>query len=431
MQTVRLSQDSGLIALVKVLEQPAFLLGCNAEIIFGNRKFDQQLGQSHRAFFCDSFQAHLAAAYQADFSAFIAQCRMPNCDGQRQCKVVIEHDDNALQFLVSALVRDAKVVAYFGQADPAVGIPQKGNSETAQLAKQLRLAIDAADTGVWEFDPNTGRAHWDDRILEIYGLDDNQNDRPGTLWGTYLHPDDRAEMTAYSDECLQKGLEFQCDYRVVRPDGEVRHIRSHASRTPTPGGQPKLIGVNIDVTEDYLRAKEVEQAKIQLQYDSRHDALTGLANRRLLDLATIALRKNENHPTGYAVLHLDLDHFKHVNDTLGHAAGDAVLCAVSQRLTDVIGDAGLVCRIGGDEFAVLFETAPSRNEIDGICNHIIRSVSNPIDYEGNRCKIGVSIGCAFGHVTAQESREIFLCADEALYNAKAAGRNCYRIHSTP
>jgi len=124
-----------------------------------------------------------------------------------------------------------------------------------------------------------------------------------------------------------------------------------------------------------------------------------LANRRLLDAATIALRKNENHPAGYAVLHLDLDHFKR----------DAVLCAVSQRLKDVIGEAGLVCRIGGDEFAVLFETAPSRKEIDGICNQIIRSVSNPIDYEGNRCKIGVSIGCAFGHVTAQESREIFLC----------------------
>ena len=428
---MRLCQDSGFIDLVKVLEQPAFLLGRNAEVIFGNRRFDQQLGQSHKAFFSDSFQARLGGAYQADFAAFVAQCRMPNCDGERQCKVVIENGDDAFPFLVSALVRDAKVVAYLGQADPTAGMHLKENNETAQLAEKLRLAIDAADIGVWEFDPNTGMAHWDDRMLEIYGLDDGQNDRSGTLWGTYLHPDDKADMIAYSEECVQKGLEFQHDYRIVQPDGKVRHIRSRAGHVPIPGAQPKLIGVNIDVTEDYLRAKEVEQAKIQLQYDSRHDALTGLANRRLLDVATIALRTNENHAAGYAVLHLDLDHFKHVNDTLGHAAGDLVLCAVSQRLKDVVGDAGLVCRIGGDEFAVLFETAPSRKEIDGICNHIIQSVSDPIDYEGNRCKIGVSIGCAFGHVTVQESREIFLCADEALYSAKAAGRNCYRIHPTP
>lgn len=331
---------------------------------------------------------------------------------------------------------NAKIVAFENDGVPSriVGTDtditqaKEYEGDMVQLAEKLRLAIDAAGIGVWEFDPNVGTVHWDDKMLEMYGLDDNQNNRSGTLWETYLHPDDRADMIAYSEHCLKQGLDFSHDYRVVRPDGEVRHIRSRASQAAVPGASPKLVGVNIDVTDDYRRAKELERAKAQLQYDSRHDALTGLANRRLLDETTATVLARADHTEGYAVLHLDLDHFKHVNDTLGHAAGDAVLREVAQRLKAIIGDAGLVCRIGGDEFAVLFETAPSRDSIGRTCNLIIRALSAPIMYEGYECKIGVSIGCAYGHGSVDASSEIFLRADNALYKAKAAGRNCYRVH---
>ncbi len=310
--------------------------------------------------------------------------------------------------------------------DTDVTQSRKTEEDMAQLAEKLRLAVDAAGIGVWEFNPNSGKVHWDDRMLAMYGLTDGQNDRPGEAWQSHLHPDDRDDMVAYSEHCQENGLDFSRDYRIVTSGGALRHIRSRASQVKVPGGQPKLVGVNIDVTEDYCRAKELEQAKARLHHESRHDALTGLANRRLLDETTASLNNHDAHRS-YAVLHLDLDYFKTINDTLGHAAGDAVLVKVGQTLKKIIDDRGLVCRIGGDEFAVFFATAPNTRQLHSICNELINALKEPIMYQGHPCKIGVSIGCAFGIGPSDNHADLFKRADAALYEAKSAGRNCYRV----
>lgn len=329
----------------------------------------------------------------------------------------------------------AKIMAWDDRGKPArilgtdtdISQLRENEKDLVHTAEQLRLAIDASGIGVWEFDPNTGTVHWDDTMLEIYGLTDGQNDRSGTSWENHLHPDDLAETVAYSEHCQANGLDFSRDYRIVRPDGSVRYVRSRASLVAVPGQQPKLFGVNFDMTEDHLRAQELEKAKAQLLYDSRHDALTGLANRRLLDETTKVLFSQVRPNHRYAVLHLDLDHFKEVNDTLGHAAGDAVLMSVARRLRRIIGDSGLVCRTGGDEFAILFEDAASIDTLDDVCRSIVEAISTPITFEGHLCKIGVSIGCALGRGPTDDHADIFLKADTALYAAKSAGRNCYRM----
>ncbi|MEO1314698.1 MAG: PAS domain-containing protein, partial [Pseudomonadota bacterium] len=234
--------------------------------------------------------------------------------------------------------------------DTDISLIKQNEIELQQLTSKLQLAIEAAGMGIWDYDPATCKVHWDDRMLEIYGLTDGNNHRSENLWETYIHPDDLDETKAYADHCQKNNLGFNRDYRVIRQDGAVRHVRSLARVVRTTKTESKLIGVNIDVTEDYQRAEELETARRKLEYDSRHDALTGLANRRLLDESSTQLFKDIRADQRYAVLHVDLDHFKQINDTLGHAAGDAVLVHVATHLKEIIGAAGLVSRVGGDEF---------------------------------------------------------------------------------
>ena len=331
----------------------------------------------------------------------------------------------------------AKVVEYDAEGlprrivgtDTDVTTLRRRDRDVLQLTNKLRLAIDVSGIGVWEFDPATNEVHWDDRMLEIYGITDGESIRHGDLWDTHLHPDDLEKTRAYADHCQKYGLDFHRDYRIVRPNGEVRHIRSLAGYVAASNDQGKLVGVNIDVTEDYQRTAELEEARAKLEHDARHDALTGLANRRLLDERTAELSGRVTDNCRYAALHLDLDYFKHINDTMGHAAGDAVLVYVAHTLRELIGDAGLVCRSGGDEFVVLFEQAPETGNLKAICEAIVAAFKAPYYFNDQLCAFGVSVGCSVGQGQPEQLSKIFIQAYDALYAAKDAGRGCYRFYS--
>ena len=119
--------------------------------------------------------------------------------------------------------------------------------------------------------------------IAIYGITDGQNRRSGDFWEQRLHPEDRADMIAYADKCRRENRDFMHDYRILHSSGEVRHIRSKARYVGTPDTGRKLIGVNIDITEDYRRTSELDRIRQRLEHDALHDALTGLRNRRSLD----------------------------------------------------------------------------------------------------------------------------------------------------
>lgn len=311
--------------------------------------------------------------------------------------------------------------------DTDITLVKQAETDLQQLTSKLQLAIEASGMGIWEFDPSNAKVHWDDRMLEIYGLGDNQNDRSDDAWETFIHPDDVEETVAYADKCNRENLDFNRDYRILRPDGGIRRIRSLARFVTTGNAGKKLIGVNIDVTDDYLRTQELEQARRQLEYDSRHDALTGLANRRRLDKVTHELFARVGQEDTYAVMHLDLDHFKDINDTLGHAAGDTVLIQLTNRISKIVGETGLVSRVGGDEFVILFSDAPALKQLVTLCEQIITTCKEPVIVDGHSCLVGVSIGVATGIGPPKQPSQIFIDADAALYEAKEAGRCCYRI----
>ena len=183
-------------------------------------------------------------------------------------------------------------------------------------------------------------------------------------------------------------------------------------------------GVGSDITE-------VRHTQERLTHLANVDVLSGLPNRgRVRQLLGESLRVAVAGNVPCAILFLDLDGFKPVNDTFGHPKGDAVLQAVAKRLCDEVGADGHVGRMGGDEFAIVIMDAQSRRKIEGLADRIIRSIAQPYMIDQTEIMIGVSIGCAFGPIDGATVDDLILKADLALYEAKGAGRGVAKYFSS-
>ena len=183
-------------------------------------------------------------------------------------------------------------------------------------------------------------------------------------------------------------------------------------------------GVGSDITE-------IRQTQERLTHLANVDVLSGLPNRgRVRQLLGDALRAATVSNVPCAILFLDLDGFKPVNDTFGHPKGDAVLQAVAKRLVDEVGIDGHVGRMGGDEFAIVVTDAQSRKKVEQMADRIIKAVAEPYMIDQTEIRIGVSIGCAFGPIDGATVDDLILKADLALYQAKDAGRGVARYFSS-
>ena len=183
-------------------------------------------------------------------------------------------------------------------------------------------------------------------------------------------------------------------------------------------------GVGSDVTE-------IRQTQERLTHLANMDVLSGLPNRgRVRQLLGEALRAATTGNVPCAILFLDLDGFKPVNDTFGHPKGDAVLQAVAKRLVDEVGSDGHVGRMGGDEFAIVIADAQSRKQVELLADRIIVAIKEPYMIDQTEIRIGVSIGCAFGPIDGATVDDLILKADLALYQAKDAGRGVARYFSS-
>jgi len=183
-------------------------------------------------------------------------------------------------------------------------------------------------------------------------------------------------------------------------------------------------GVGSDITD-------IRQTQERLTHLANMDVLSGLPNRgRVRQLLGEALRAATAGNVPCAIMFLDLDGFKPVNDTFGHPKGDAVLQAVAKRLCDEVGADGHVGRMGGDEFAIVITDAQSRRKVEGLADRIIRAIAEPYMIDQVEIRIGVSIGCSFGPIDGATVDDLILKADLALYEAKGAGRGIARYFSS-
>jgi len=313
----------------------------------------------------------------------------------------------------------------------------------AQLTHRLNLALDASKIGVWEMDLSRDSETWDARTHELYGRLPDGQPRTHADWRAAVHPDDRERAERSFRDMIPSGR-YECDYRVLLPDGTVRHVRSMGALHRQPGQPDRVIGVNLDMTadvelaEDLRRAKgltearnrELELARIRIEHNALHDSLTGLPNRRYLDdLLT------RNSPLGFrgsggiALLHIDLDRFKQINDTLGHAAGDAMLIHASEVLRANCRADDFVARIGGDEFVIVAEAGPTDEAVSALAARVVEQMRKPAMHEGHECRFGVSVGVAVARGRSIDARQLLINADIALYRAKALGRNRHEFFS--
>lgn len=316
---------------------------------------------------------------------------------------------------------------------------QRNYTELRRLSRRLELALEASAIGVWEHDLATNDLSWDDRVNEIYGKPSDGGPRGYSDWAGAIHPLDLARANADFNSAVASGGTYSSEYRIVRPGGEIRYVRSKATIYQAPNETPKMIGAEWDVTADVLlnsdlvRAKqlsetknaELESAKARIEHIALHDSLTGLPNRRYLDQVLKDFVAKARRDCGHVgLLHIDLDRFKHINDTLGHAAGDAMLVHASTVLRSKVGEGGFVARIGGDEFVVLC-TVQHTKQLGLLADDIISKMSEPVYYHGHRCRFGASVGIAVENDNDIEGKHLLVNADIALYQAKTRGRNRY------
>lgn len=311
-----------------------------------------------------------------------------------------------------------------------------------RISRRLEMAISASKVGVWEFDLTSSRVEWDAVMREMYGLPNDQSPLPRDVWEDALHPEDKAAALNTSQIAMQSNSDYMLDYRIIRRDGTIRHMRSRASHIDDPIDGPKLVGLNWDVTQDYALAQELkdanavalkrnsqlEAARALMEHNSLHDALTGLPNRRMLDMvqnASIAALGDANRR--FAVLHVDLDRFKQINDTLGHDAGDAVLIRTASILRETVGPDDLVARVGGDEFAVFINDAAAEEELVQLARQIIARTAMPMKYQHHDCRCGVSVGIAYAEGREVDGKALFINADMAMYRSKHGGRGGFSV----
>ena len=275
----------------------------------------------------------------------------------------------------------------------------------------------AARLGMWECDLSTETLQWSGGTYDIFDIPrDSPLVRKQTL-PSYPAESLKALETIRSRAIAERNG-FNLDAEIITPNGNRRWIRITAT-VECAGDRPiRLFGIKQDITE--------ERAKWErLRYLAEVDELTGLANRSRFQskLSDICEAPGGPHAGG-ALLLVDLDGFKDVNDSLGHAAGDDCLKETAQRLSGVCPDAIVVARIGGDEFAVLLGPTTGAHCIAIIAAKIVQAMTRPVDFRGRRFKIGASVGIAMaGGCTPTE---LFQRADMALYAAKSGGRNTFR-----
>lgn len=175
---------------------------------------------------------------------------------------------------------------------------------------------------------------------------------------------------------------------------------------------------------------ELEEREATAQHQAVHDSLTGLANRALLeDRIENAITRMRRSKEKFAVVALDLDRFKLVNDSLGHAAGDLLVQQVGVRLRALLRETDTVARVGGDEFAIILSSVTSESDVCQLCEKIIASIGEPFYLREREARVGVSIGAIIAHAKSGGAAELIRKADITMYRAKAAGRNCYRVFS--
>jgi PAS domain S-box-containing protein len=228
-----------------------------------------------------------------------------------------------------------------------------------ETEERYRLAARAAGDSIWDWDLTSNRVQWSEGVTELFGYSPAEMNSGIEWWLDRIHPEDRERVeTSIHASIASRAQRWSDEYRFLRADGRYADVLDRGHLLCGVDGSPlRMVGAMHDLSERKRR-------EAQVYWLAWHDTLTGLPNRRrFLEELEASLPTPDRPATMFAVLLVDLDEFKRINDTLGHPAGDALLQAVADRLREVVGPAGIVARLGGDEFAVILRGVGNSAEV--------------------------------------------------------------------
>lgn len=276
----------------------------------------------------------------------------------------------------------------------------------------------------------SNRAH-----SELHGLAQQEmfDDVALTMHG--IHADDNAYVLEQVGIAIETMTTRTFEYRYHHPKHGLRWHQTKFTPVANTDGTISCYGWLVDITDDMSQKIELRDAKeaaektrADMEQQSLHDALTRLPNRRYLDQMLLTL--NDDDPTSErCILRIDLDHFKMLNDSHGHDAGDAVLAHIGAQISGVVGSDGFSARIGGDEFVIILNAGRSEAFAKDIAQDIASCMQKPFFHKGRPCRIGISFGIVSNTIAKGGAWDLMSYADDALYSAKAAGRNRSQVLS--
>ncbi|MFT5442772.1 MAG: diguanylate cyclase (GGDEF)-like protein/PAS domain S-box-containing protein [Myxococcota bacterium] len=299
------------------------------------------------------------------------------------------------------------------------------------LANAQRLA----KLGSFTFDAETNESRWSSELYSILGLIPEKHPASRNLFTDRIHPDDRDHVLRVTNEALDLNKIFTVEHRLLLPNGDVRHVRQCGEPIEDGRGHVIVTGVVQDIT-DHTRAID------QIRYLANFDGLTGLTNRRQFNARLMeTLRHAKASKSLVAIMVLDIDRFKLVNDSLGHTAGDQILQILADRInkqvrsSDCVGRVeadGLlpeVARVGGDEFTLLLPRVAHPTDAGRVAQRVLEAIPEPIDVEGQRISLNGSIGISIFPLDGEAPEALLRQADRAMSFAKSQGGDSFQYYT--
>lgn len=347
--------------------------------------------------------------------------------------IIVLTGQNDLELATEAVRKGAQDYLVKGQVDPGLltrairyAIERQTAEEALRLSEErYALAMMGANDGVWDWNLHEDRFFASPRWRSIVGLDADAPIDCVQHWMDLVHVEDRERLLRTLEAHLEGKTEhFEAEYRIEHSDGNYRWVSSRglAIREDDETAPHRMAGSLTDITD----RKRTED---QLLHAALHDSLTGLPNRALfLDRLEHAIARHDRYPeTTFAVLFLDLDRFKNVNDSLGHAVGDRLLVSIGRRLESLLRPSDRVARLGGDEFAILADDLDQVSDATRVADRLLRELAIPYDIEGHEIYASASVGITTSGAGYSSAHDMLRDADNAMYRAKSLGKARYQL----
>ncbi len=403
---------------------------------------------------CTSGEEALEVFSDCEPDLVLLDINLPGMDGTEVCRILrTRMDDLSLPMLLVTAGGDQRAISkgyevgatdffakpiefelfahrarYLVKASRAV---RELRHNRASLATAQRIAR----LGSYTYEVETRQMRWSNEVYTIFGVDSINEVPSRERFEAFVHPQDRNRVHEALEEVIPGEKNFAIEHRLLLPSGDVRHVRHHAENVDDGRGHRIVTGVVQDTT-DHARAMD------QIRYLANFDGLTGLTNRRQFKSRLSDMLKNAGRgETLVAIMIVDVDRFRVINETLGHTAGDQILQIVADRVARLVRDSDSVARLdaggfdaeiarmGGDEFTLLLPRIVHPTDAGRVAQRILQAIPEPIDVDGQRVTLRASIGIAIYPLDDIEPETLLGQADRAVQFAKSQGGNSFQYYT--